>query len=217
MAPILVTGFEPFGGEAINPSMQVALALDGAAIGGMRVVARVLPCSFERALAALDDALDATRPELVVALGQAAGRCDLSFERIAVNLVDARIADNDGTQPIDRPVIAGAPAAHFSTLPVKAIVVSLRERGLPASLSMSAGSYVCNAVFFTLMHRLAADARHRGARGGFVHLPLLPEQAALHAGQPCLPAATAIDGVRLAIATALAVRDDLLVAGGTIA
>lgn len=211
---VLVTGFEPFGGEAVNPSMQVALALDGAAVGGHRVIARVLPCAFASALAALDAALDETRPALVLALGQAAGRCALSFERIAINLVDARIADNCGEQPIDVPVIGGAPAAYFGTLPVKAIVAALRGRGVPASLSLSAGSYVCNAVFFALMHRLHGRP---DARGGFVHLPLLPGQAARHAGAPCLPLELMVGGVKLAIETALAVRDDLRVAGGTIA
>jgi pyroglutamyl-peptidase len=213
---VLVTGFEPFGGEPVNPSMQVARALDGATIAGHRIAGRVLPCAFGSALAALDAALDAARPRLVLALGQAAGRSELSFERVAVNLVDARIGDNDGMQPIDTPVVAGAPAAYFGTLPVKRIVATLRERGVPASLSLSAGTFVCNAVFFALMHRLREQP---ALRGGFVHLPLLPEQAAArHAGAPCLPLVFMIDGVRLAIEAALASpAGDLRSAGGSIA
>jgi pyroglutamyl-peptidase len=151
---------------------------------------------------------------LVIALGQAAGRCDLSFERVAINLDDARIPDNAGVQPIDRCVIDGAPSAHFSTLPLKAVVAALREQGIPASLSMSAGSFVCNHLFFGLMHRLATRP---GARGGFVHLPLLPEQAARHPGQPSLPLATMVEGLRLAITVALSTHEDLHVAGGEIA
>jgi pyroglutamyl-peptidase len=217
MNDILVTGFEPFAGDTVNPSMELALALDGVVVGGCRIAGRVLPCAFDAARPALDAALDATRPALVFALGQGGGRCDLSFERVALNLVDARIADNDGAQPIDEAVIAGAPAAHFATLPLKAIVAALRERGVPASLSLSAGSFVCNAVFYALLDRLARDAAWHGTRAGFVHLPLLPEQAARRAtGQPCLPLATMADGLRAAIATALERSADLRIAGGTL-
>lgn len=211
---VLVTGFEPFGGETINPSWLVAQALNGERIGGAQVVGRRLPCVFGAALQALDGALDEFRPALVIALGQAAGRCDLSFERVAINLDDAPCTDNAGAQPIDRRVIEGGPAAYFTSLPVKAIVGALRERGIPASLSMSAGGFVCNHLFFGLMHRLAARP---GVRGGFVHLPLLPEQAVRHPGQPSLPLVTLIQGVRLAIEAALIARDDLRVAGGEVA
>ena len=211
---VLLTGFEPFGGETINPSWLAARALDGERIGGALVIAREIPCVFDAALEALDAALADTDPLLVIALGQAAGRCDLSFERVAINLDDARIADNAGAQPIDRRVIDDAPAAYFSSLPVKAIVGVLRQRGIPASLSMSAGGFVCNHLFFGLMHRLATRP---GVRGGFVHLPLLPEQAARHPGQPSLPLPTLVDGLRVAIETALATSVDLRVAGGEIA
>ena len=214
MTSVLLTGFEPFGGETINPSWRVAQALHGERVAGVPVVARLLPCVFGAALQMLEAALDEFEPTLVIALGQAAGRCDLSFERVAINLDDARSPDNAGAQPIDRCVIDGAPAAYFASLPVKAIVAALRAQGIPASLSMSAGGFVCNHLFFGLMHRLAARP---GVRGGFVHLPLLPEQAARHAGQPSLPLATLIDGVRCAIETALTTREDLRVAGGQIA
>ena len=214
MSTLLVTGFEPFGGDALNPSREVARALDGIEIGGHRVAGRVLPCAFGAAQAALAAALDELRPSLVLALGLAAGRAELSFERVAINLVDARIADNAGAQPVDRPVLAGAPAAHFTRLPVKAIVAALLGAGVPAGLSLSAGSFVCNAVFFALLERLA---RRDGVRGGFAHLPLLPEQAAQHPGLPTLALATMVDGVRLALATALATREDLAAPGGSIA
>jgi pyroglutamyl-peptidase len=197
---ILVTGFEPFGGEAVNPAWRVAQALHGQTIAGARVQARCLPCVFGAALQALDAALAETRPLLVLALGQAAGRCDFSLERVAINVDDARIADNAGAVPIDQPVVAGAPAAYFSSLPIKAIVAALRDAGLPASVSQSAGTYVCNHVFYGLMHALQ---RHPATRGGFMHLPLLPEQAARHLGQPSLPLATMTSGVQLALETAL--------------
>ncbi len=196
MTRVLLTGFEPFGGETINPSWQVAQALDRQLIGGAQVVARELPCVFGASLQALDAALAEFKPTLVIALGQAAGRCDLSFERVAINLDDARIPDNAGAQPVDCRVIDGAPAAYFASLPVKAIVAALRERGIPASLSMSAGGFVCNHLFFGLLHRLTTRP---GVRGGFVHLPLLPEQAARHPGQPSLPLAMMVDAIRAAI------------------
>lgn len=210
----LVTGFEPFGGETVNPSWAVAAALAGSRIGGLRVRAVQLPCVFGAALDALDAALAVHRPALVLALGQAAGRCDFSLERVAINVDDARIADNAGAKPVDEPVVPGAPAGHFSTLPIKAIVVALRQAGLPASVSQSAGTFVCNHVFFGLMDRLS---RRTGARGGFMHLPLLPEQAARAPGQPSLPLDVMVAGTRLALATAAAVHTDLRVGAGTIA
>jgi len=212
--PLLLTGFEPFGGETVNPSWQVAQALAGQRIGGARVLALQLPCVFGRALHALDEALASTPPALVLALGQARGRCDFSIERVAINVDDARIADNAGEQPIDEPVIAGAPAAYFSTLPIKAMVAALRSAGLPASVSQTAGTFVCNHVFFGLMHALQSRP---GVRGGFMHLPLLPEQAARDAGAAqvaSLPLATMVDGVRIALAAALATRADLRATGG---
>ncbi|WP_415662336.1 pyroglutamyl-peptidase I [Roseateles sp.] len=201
---ILLTGFEPFGdplhGPAVNPSWEVARALHGEALGGATVHARRLPTRFAGAPQALADALAALRPGLVIALGQASGRSEVSIERVAVNLIDARIPDNDGVRPLDQPVRPGAPAAYFSTLPVKALRDGLRAAGHPAGLSLSAGAFVCNQVFFELQHRLAG----RGVPSGFIHLPALPEQAA--ATQPCVPSmglAAQVDAVRLAVRIAL--------------
>jgi pyroglutamyl-peptidase len=209
---ILLTGFEPFGGESVNPSQAVAHALDGSNVASRGVVAASLPCEFGRCLAVLAEAIERCRPGLVLALGQAAGRADLSLERIAINVDDASLPDNAGACPIDTPVVAGGPAACFSTLPIKAMVAALRAAGMPASVSQSAGTYVCNHLFYGLQHRLAGS----GVRSGFMHLPLLPEQAARRPGQPSLPLATMIDGVRLALATALATDRDLRSSGGAL-
>ncbi len=208
---ILLTGFEPFGGETVNPSALVARALHGRRIADATVHGVELPCCFGDALGALQAAITATRPQLVLALGQAGGRCDFSIERIAINVDDARIADNAGRQPIDEAVVANGPAAFFATLPIKAMVAALHEAGLPASVSQSAGTFVCNHVFYGLMHSL----QHRpGVRGGFMHLPLLPEQAAQQRGQPSLALATMERGVAIALAAALAHADDLKRSGG---
>jgi pyroglutamyl-peptidase len=212
---ILLTGFEPFGGERINPSQQIVRALDGEIITGHRVVGAILPVAFAAIVPLLENLLATHRPVLVLALGQAGGRSEISLERVAVNLIDARIADNEGLQPIDEAVIADAPGAYFSTLPVKAIEAHLRALGVPAAPSLSAGSFVCNQVFFGLAHLLATQ--HAGVRGGFMHVPWLPEQAALHGGQPSMALATMIDGVRAALECVIATRRDLRVAGGTIA
>ncbi|MGM9486438.1 pyroglutamyl-peptidase I [Ideonella sp. YS5] len=201
----LLTGFEPFGGESINPSWEVARALEGERFGEAVVVASRLPCCFGDAAARLRQLLDELRPQWVLALGQAAGRADFSIERIAINIDDARIADNAGAQPVDVPVVEGGPAAFFATLPIKAMVAGLREAGLPASISQTAGTFVCNHVFYALMHAVQGRA---GVRGGFMHLPLLPEQAVRQPGLPSMPLSTMIDGVRLALRVAARHRGD---------
>ncbi len=174
--PLLLTGFEPFGGEAVNTSQQLALALDGEVLGGRRVRAAVLPCRFASSLDALDALIRRHRPACVVALGQAASRRALSFERVAVNWIDARIPDNDGTQPVDVPVLPGAPPAHFTTLPIKAQMAAAQATGVPVEMSLSAGSFVCNQVFFGLQQRLR---RQPTVRSGFIHVPALGEGADL--------------------------------------
>ena len=195
---ILITGFEPFGGQSINPSWEVARALDGLHLPQAQVRAVQLPCVFAQAMTVLKRALQDTEPDIVLALGQAEGRSDISVERIAINIMDARIADNAGAQPIDQPVVVGGPAAYFSTLPIKHLVNRLRAVGFPASVSQTAGTFVCNQVFYALQHALAG----RAVRSGFVHLPLLPEQAAHWPGPtlPSMPLSTQVAALTCALA-----------------
>jgi pyroglutamyl-peptidase len=203
---ILLTGFEPFGGEVINPSWEVARSLHGQVIGGATVHARCLPTAFGTAPKAVAEALAVVRPEVVIGLGLASGRAEVSIERVAVNLIDARIPDNAGERPQDVPVRGGAPAAYFSTLPVKAMRNGLRAAGHPAGLSLSAGAFVCNQVFFELQHLLAG----RGLKSGFIHLPALPEQAArTHPTVPSMGLGAQVDAVKLAIAIALSGNEAL--------
>jgi pyroglutamyl-peptidase len=215
---ILVTGFEPFGGQSLNPSWEVARALHGLQLQGAQVTAVQLPCVFAQALPALQQALAHHRPDIVLALGQAEGRCDFSVERVAINVMDARIADNAGAQPIDVPVIAGGPAAYFSTLPIKSLVAGLKAAGFPASVSQTAGTFVCNQVFYALQHTLAG----LGVHSGFVHLPLLPEQAAHWKGPtlPSWPASLQIAAAQQALAVLVAHRlqglSDAALSGGTL-
>ncbi len=211
---VLVTGFEPFERDTVNPSWEVARALDGWVCEGAEVRAAQLPCVFGSAIERLDSALAEYRPTLIVALGLAGTRAEISPERVAINVDDARIPDNGGRQPIDVPVVPGAPAAYFSTLPIKAIVRDMRAAGVPASVSNTAGTFVCNHVFYALMHRLATRPELAAARGGFVHLPCLPEQAARLGGTPSIALATQIEGVRTLLRTALTVREDARETGG---
>ena len=212
MSRILLTGFEPFGGEQINPSWEVAKALDGQKIAGVNIIARMLPCVFGDALKVLQQSIDEVNPDLVLALGQAGGRSDFSIERIAINIDDARIADNAGARPIDQPVVNDAPAAYFSTLPIKTMVAGLRAAGHPASVSQTAGTFVCNHVFFGLQHALHGS----GVRSGFMHLPLLPARAARLAGQPSMALDEMLAGVSLAIELAWPMVADRRESAGTI-
>lgn len=206
---ILITGFEPFEQDSVNPSWQVAQALHGSFCDGATVNAVQLPCAFGRAVAQLDQALHLWQPQLVLALGLAGGRSEVSLERVAINVDDARIADNVGQQPIDIAVVDNGPAAYLSTLPIKAVVRDLRAAGLPGAVSNTAGTFVCNHVFYALMHRLASEPAWSQTRGGFIHLPYLPEQAARHPGAPSMALAIQVQALQVVMRTTLAVRVDV--------
>ncbi|MZD54520.1 pyroglutamyl-peptidase I [Streptomyces sp. SID5606] len=199
MTRVLITGFAPFGGERVNPSWQAAALVAAEPPAGLDVTAVELPCAFGTSLDALRDAVLAHAPDLVLCLGQAGGRPGVTVERVAVNVDDARIPDNAGRQPVDEPVVPGGPAAHFSTLPVKACVAALREAGVPAAVSNTAGTFVCNHVAYGLGHLLATEFPH--VRGGFAHVPWAPEQVP-DGTAPCLPPATVAHGLRALLATA---------------
>lgn len=211
MRTILITGFEPFGGESVNPSWEVVKRLDNAIIDGCRVVAHELPCAFGESLRVLNAAIDALHPVLVLAVGQAGGRTDITVERVAINVDDARIPDNHGQQPVDLPVVEGGPAAWFSTLPIKAMVAAMREAGIPASVSQTAGTFVCNHVMYGLLHKLGRTSE---VKGGFIHIPYLPEQAAAHPGAPSMAAETVLQALEIALTAALRMDNDIRMTGG---
>jgi pyroglutamyl-peptidase len=205
----LVTGFEPFGGDPINPALE-ALGRLPARLGALAVATGVLPAVFGRALDALEAAVEASAPDIVLCVGLAGGRTALSLERVAINIDDARIPDNAGRQPIDVPVIAGGPAAYFATLPIKAAAAALCDAGLPAIVSNTAGTYVCNHVFYGLLH--LAATRRPGLRGGFLHVPYLPSQAARQDGAPSMALDEIVRGIEIVLTVAAARRDDIAVA-----
>ncbi|MTD26813.1 pyroglutamyl-peptidase I [Erwinia sorbitola] len=210
MKTVLITGFEPFEGARINPSWEAARQLNERMIGGVKVVARQLPCVFGTSLEVLEQAIDELDPVLVIAVALAGGRTDISVERVAINIDDARIADNAGNQPIDKPIIAAGPAAYFSTLPIKAIISAIREAGIPASVSQTAGTFVCNHVMYGLLHRL----RRRKARAGLIHIPCSPEQAIERPGTPSMSQASVVLALEMAISIALTVEKDICLEGG---
>ena len=209
---ILLTGFEPFNQETINPSWEAVRALQGWHEGDFVVHARQLPCVFGHAKKVMHQAVEELQPSIVIAVGQAGGRPDLSIERIAINIDDAPIADNQMRQIVDQPIVNSGPAAYFSTLPIKAIVHALREAGLPASVSQTAGTFVCNHVFYGLMHQ--AHEWGTTMRAGFIHIPYLPQQAAAHPGFASMKLDDMVEGLRIAIRTTLAHTVDVREAGG---
>jgi pyroglutamyl-peptidase len=201
---VLVTGFEPFGPDSVNPSWMAAQALHGRMVAGHRIIGAQLPTVFGAAIAVLRQELMRHRPALVVGAGQAGGRAAISLERVAINVNDARIPDNGGAQPVDTPVIEGAPAAYFTTLPVKAMLAAIQAGGIDAEVSQTAGTFVCNHAFFGLMHELATNPHLESTRGGFVHVPWLPGQ-----GQPSMPLEKIVAGLRIGIECALATAHDI--------
>ena len=207
---VLLTGFAPFGGEPINPSWEAVKALRGRRIAGHRVVARQLPVEFGASLKALRAAIRESRPSLVLCVGQASGRAAISLERVAINVDDARIPDNAGAQPIDVRIAEDGPAAYFTGLPIKAMLAALREAGIPAEVSQTAGTYVCNHVFYGLMHML----RNRRIRAGFVHIPYSSEQASRYPGAPGLPVETVVQGLRILLQAAAETGEDRALAAG---
>jgi pyroglutamyl-peptidase len=214
MRPVLVTGFEPFGGEPENASQAAVLALGSQAIAGRPVIATILPCVFGEAIRTLQEQIDRADPEVVICVGQAGGRPGISLERIAINIDDARIADNAGARPIDRPIVEGGPAAYWSTLPVKAIASALGASGIDAEVSHSAGTFVCNHTFYGLMRALAP---RQSVRGGFIHVPFLPVQAKRHGPMvPSMPLEQITRGLELAIRTSLITPEDLNLPGGAL-
>jgi len=210
MKTVLLTGFEPFGGHASNPSQIIAEHLRDRVLHKHRVVGATLACEFGKSLRQLKTLMKEHQPALVICLGLAGGRDAITPERVAINVDDARIPDNAGVQHAGKPVVRGGPVAYWSTLPVKAIASALMERGIPAAVSQTAGTFVCNHVFYGLMHELAKQPG--STRGGFIHVPYLAGSGE----SPALSLETMVDGIALAIGTALRRKKDQGDAAGSL-
>ena len=208
---ILLTGFDAFGGQTLNPSWLAVQRLHGRSIAGHKIVAAQLPTVFDQSLLVLRGLLKLHQPTLVICVGQAGGRSAISLERVAININDARIADNAQAQPIDTPVVPGGPSAYFTSLPIKAMLLALQRENLAAEVSQSAGTFVCNHVFYGLMHMLATQRGLKRTRGGFVHVPFVEGQ-----GTPFMALDDIVRGLRLAIRSALSNTSDIQITAGAI-
>lgn len=194
---ILLTAFEPFGGETVNPAQEAVHAL-GERIAGAEIVRIDVPVVFGKSIDTVVCAMRAERFDAVICVGQAGGRFAITPERVAINLDDARIPDNEGNQPVDTPVVPDGAPAYFSTLPVKNIVARIRAAGVPAELSNSAGTYVCNHLMYGVLHHIARE--FPGMRGGFIHVPFLHEQALTRPNMPSLSMRDLTAGLEAAVA-----------------
>ena len=202
MKRLLLTAFEPFGGEITNPSLEAARRIKQMSFGGAALRIEELPVDRHRAIAAALEALREFRPDVVIMLGEAGGRFRITPERVAVNIDDFRIPDNAGNQPSDEPIVEGAPQAYFSTLPIRAITERLISARIPAAISNTAGTYLCNRLFYSVMHAVATEGLT--TRAGLIHLPFLHEQTIpKQIDQPSLSLESMVEGVRIAIEASL--------------
>ncbi|HFI0292458.1 TPA: pyroglutamyl-peptidase I [Streptococcus suis] len=210
---ILVTGFDPFGGESINPALEAVKRLLNE-IAGASIITLEVPTVFHRSAAVLEAAMDQHQPDVVLCIGQAGGRFELTPERVAINQDDARIADNEGQQPIDAVIREDGPPAYFSTLPIKAMVEAIRQQMIPASVSNTAGTFVCNHLMYQALY--LADKKFPQTKAGFMHIPFLPEQVVQKPNQPSMALETIVKGLEAAISAIVeyADKEDVKTVGG---
>ncbi|HFI0214018.1 TPA: pyroglutamyl-peptidase I [Streptococcus suis] len=210
---IIVTGFDPFGGEAINPALETIKSLPKSIAGAEMIIVEV-PTVFDKAARVLEEKMAEHKPDAVLCIGQAGGRADLTPERVAINQDDARIPDNEGQQPIDRTIRPDGPAAYFSTLPIKAMVEAIRSAGIPASVSNTAGTFVCNHLMYQALY--LAEKQIPKTKAGFLHIPFLPEQVVDKPGLPSMSLETIVKGIEVAITALVAYADkeDIKTVGG---
>jgi len=210
---VLVTGFDPFGGEKINPAYE-AVKLLPAKISGADIVTAEIPTVFGKCGAALQALIDSHQPDIVLCIGQAGGRSGISIEKVAINLAEARIPDNEGNQPMGMPIIDGGPTAYFTNLPVKAMAQHVRGNNIPSGISYTAGTFVCNDIMYRLLHMI--NTKHSNIRGGFIHVPFDTAQVTQRPdGTPSMPIVTIAKGLEYAIEAALSNSEDISGVAGT--
>ena len=173
---ILITGFDPFGGEPINPAWEAVKAMKDE-IAGAKITKMQIPTVIDKSIAKVYEKMQEIHPDIVISIGQAGGRFGVTPERVAINITDARIPDNEGNQPIDVPIFEDGDTAYFSNLPVKAMVQAIKKAGYPAALSNTAGTYICNHVMYGILYYIQKE--FPGVRGGFIHVPYAVVKAAV--------------------------------------
>ena len=200
---VLLTAFDPFGGDTVNPANE-AVKLVRNNVNGVEVVKVEVPTVFHKSIDVVAKAIEEEKPDAVFCIGQAGGRAELTPERVAINIDDARIADNEGNQPIDVKVFEDGEPAYFATLPIKAMVAAIRNAGIPSSVSNTAGTFVCNHLMYGVLYTLAK--KYPGVRGGFMHVPFIPEQVIARPNTPSMALSDIVRGIEAAI-TAIAEND----------
>lgn len=208
---ILVTGFDPFGGEKINPAIESVKRLPDE-IAGAEVIKLEIPTVIGKSVDKIREKIEEVKPDVVLSVGQAGGRPDITVERVGINCDDCRIKDNEGNQPIDEKVAEDGPAAYFATLPIKAIVKHIQDGGIPASVSNTAGTFICNHVLYGVAHIKAT--KYPNMKTGFIHIPFLPEQVVDKRNMPSMALETIVKGLTLAIEAIVENKDDIKVTGG---
>ena len=193
---ILVTGFDPFGGEKINPSIEAVKRLPEE-ICGARIIREEIPTCRVRGMERMNELIARHNPDIIVSVGQAGGRASITVERVGINVDDYGIPDNDGDQPQDEPIVENGPAAYFTTLPIKKVVQMMRDSGIPAAVSNTAGTFVCNHMIYETGHLI--ETKYPGKIFGFIHIPYLPEQVVKKTSVPSMPLELIVKGLTLAI------------------
>lgn len=197
---LLITGFEPFGGETINPAYEAVKTLEDK-IMNTEIIKKEIPTVFNKSIEVLENLIENEKPDIVICVGQAGGRYDISLERVAINIDDARIKDNEGNQPVDIKIFEDGENAYFTSLPIKRMVKKIREAGIPASISNTAGTFVCNHIMYGLLYLI--DKKYPNIRGGFIHVPYLPEQVISKRNMPSMSIENIRKGLRLAVEVVL--------------
>ncbi|SUY45120.1 pyrrolidone-carboxylate peptidase [Clostridium putrefaciens] len=210
---ILVTGFDPFGGESINPALEAVKKISDN-IDGVEIIKIEVPTVFKKSIDTLDKAMEAHNPDVVLCVGQAGGRFDITPEKVAINLDDARIKDNEGNNPIDEPIFKDGETAYFSSLPVKAIVKNIKEHNIPSSVSYSAGTFVCNHIMYGLLYLI--DKKYKNVKGGFIHVPFIPSQVLEKKNMPSMALEDITKGLEFALKAIIENKEDIKETGGKI-
>lgn len=210
---VLITGFTPFGGEKINPSYE-AVKLVNDKIAGAKVVKLEIPTVFRKSIEALDKAIETEKPDIVICIGQAGGRFEISIERIAINIDDARIEDNEENKPVDEAIYKDGENAYFSNLPIKAIVNKIRENNIPANVSNTAGTFVCNHIMYGLLYLI--NKKYPNIKGGFIHVPFISQQVLDKRNMPYMTLNEIANGLTYAIEAAVENKEDIKLSCGEI-
>ncbi|CAM3700340.1 pyroglutamyl-peptidase I [Erysipelothrix urinaevulpis] len=210
---VLITGFDPFGGEAMNPAYEAVKLLPDT-IEGADIIKLEVPTVFGKSIQVLDEAMAKHQPDIVINIGQAGNRFGITPERVAINQDDARITDNEGNQPIDTVIVEEGQPAYFAKMPIKAIVENIKKAGIPAQVSNTAGTFVCNHLMYGLLNLI--DTKYPQVRGGFIHVPFATEQVIDRPTSPSLTLEQIAKGLEIAVATTITTHDDIQVQGGAI-